>query len=395
MGINDENFPVGANSLGAPKDPRVSGDVPGSASSGPGNLNVYRYPLDVGSVEYPHYAVFYISKRQGDVGENEVLTNQNVNVDVSNQNRPDRIESATLRAGLATYQFVAGGATLGTEVVKSTASTFGGRANTAVKATGAVLGASAALSAAMDDVVRNRERVFLRDAIALYMNDVPSTTYRAGWDTADVGVLGGAPEVISNVGQNFSSAVNAFQGGNILEGGGELLGAGKAAIQGLGGMAAVAALKNQKGPLSAFGDASALTQTSSGIAVNPFKVQMFKSMGFRSFSFNYVFLPKNKEEYNQARDIIKTFKRYMHPTKKGTFFLGYPAEFSIQFFFRNAPNEHLFKISSCALTDMKVAYGGADFVTFKGTEGAPAEISMSLTFTELELLTEDRIKDNY
>ncbi len=41
---------------------------------------------------------------------------------------------------------------------------------------------------------------------------------------------------------------------------------------------------------------------------------------------------------------------------------------------------------------MKVEYGGNDFITIKGTNGKPAEISMSLSFIELELMTRERIE---
>lgn len=383
--MGNKRFSDGANALfdreKSVNDPRVEGGTPGSnIDNGPGSLRVFRYPMDVGSDEYPHYAMFYISKRSSDVGSEEVLTTNEVTLDKSNENRPDRLTSGQRRA-IAGYAGAVGVGTAAVEVAKDTARFFGGRANSAIKTTAALTGAGVGI-ASLSSVVANRERVMLRDAIALYMNDKPSTTYKAGWDTDNVGTLGGAPEILSNVGSNLAA--------------GEILQAGEAALRGLGGVAGTVALKNaDKGPLSQLGNVSSLVQSSSGIAPNPFKVQMFRNMGFRNFSFTYTFLPKNKEEYKQAKEIIMRFKKYMHPTRKNTFFLGYPAEFSIIFFYKDAPNEELFKISSCALTDMRVEYGGTDFVTFKGTKGAPAEMTMSLTFAELEILTDDRIQENY
>lgn len=380
--MGNKRFSDGANALfdqeKTVNDPRVEGGTPGSnIDNGPGSLRVFRYPMDVGSDEYPHYAMFYISKRSSDVGSEEVLTTNEVTLDKSNENRPDRLTSEQ-RTALAGYTGIAGLGTAAVELAKDTARFFGGRANTAIKTTAALTGAGIGAKS-LTSIVENRERVMLRDAIALYMNDRPSTTYKAGWDTSDIGTLGGAPEVLSNIG----SASGILQ-------------AGKAALDGAGGLSGAVALKNaDKGPLSQLGNVSALVQSSSGIAPNPFKVQMFRNMGFRNFSFTYTFLPKNDPEYKQAKEIIMRFKKYMHPTRKSTFFLGYPAEFSIIFFYKDAPNEELFKISSCALTDMRVEYGGTDFVTFKGTKGAPAEMTMTLTFAELEILTDDRIQENY
>jgi hypothetical protein len=87
----------------------------------------------------------------------------------------------------------------------------------------------------------------------------------------------------------------------------------------------------------------------------------------------------------------------MHPTTgKQKFFLSYPAEFNIEYHYReNGRNTYLPQISSCALTNLKIEYGGSDFVTFKGTNGAPAEISLSLSFTELEVLTDERVEQGF
>ena len=58
-------------------------------------------------------------------------------------------------------------------------------------------------------------------------------------------------------------------------------------------------------------------------------------------------------------------------------------------------NKALYKISNCALTNLSIEYGGTDFITFKGTQGYPTEISMKLEFTELEVLSRERIEVGY
>ena len=89
----------------------------------------------------------------------------------------------------------------------------------------------------------------------------------------------------------------------------------------------------------------------------------------------------------------------MHPENDPTgLFLEYPSEFDIKYLYRGDENKELSKISTCALTDMKITYGNQDaFTTVKSTNhpGAPAEINIELAFTELETLTSKRIQDGF
>ena len=73
------------------------------------------------------------------------------------------------------------------------------------------------------------------------------------------------------------------------------------------------------------------------------------------------------------------------------FFLIYPAEFSLQYMYKENENPHVHQFSDCVLTSMSVKYGGQDFVTFKGTPGMPAEVTMSLKFKEIVPITGDRV----
>jgi hypothetical protein len=143
------------------------------------------------------------------------------------------------------------------------------------------------------------------------------------------------------------------------------------------------------------------------VTTNPFKEQLFRNMGFRTFAFDYVFLPKSKNEALMVRNIVNTFKYYMHPgmNPSNPYWLTYPAEFDISFHSYGQPNEYLHKISSCVLTNLDVDFGSDnDFMTFKpdGEDvngvtraGYPTEITLKLQFTELEVLTRNRVGDGY
>ena len=140
------------------------------------------------------------------------------------------------------------------------------------------------------------------------------------------------------------------------------------------------------------GDIAGAIDAASGNTLNPFKEQLFRSMGFRKFAFVYKFAPKNKTEYLNVMSIIHLFKYHMHPEIDDVnMTLIYPSEFDIEFRYKEERNNNLSKISSCALSDVKVTYGNQDsFTTIQGEKGAPAEINLELVFTELEMLTRSK-----
>jgi len=362
-------------------------------------FNVMRYPSEIGqtNLDFPHYTMFFITKRLGDVPNREVI--RKFKVDVSNSHRPD----LNVEAGKIAFEtgLIVGGVQAGVSFVKKVATTFGGKAGIISTGTGGAAGGGAAGLLSQDDrietLTENRERVYLKDVVALYMSDKPSASYKAYWKDADIGSL--ASKTFLDAAAGLRTAISELGAGDFVDGGKRLVESAMTAIKGAGPAATAYFMKNaNKSPLGILGGIEELASSSLGVAINPFTVQLFKNMGFRTFTFSYVFLPKNKFEYTEAQKIIRTFKKYMHPTRNqatGGVFLGYPAEFEIQYFYRNQENTHLFKIASCALTDLKVEYGGADFTTFRELPGAPAEMTLQLSFTELEILTADRIEQGY
>lgn len=387
---NGRNFQSGAYKVEGQPVKWRQGDLEKSNAG----LNIMRYPSELGTVQYPHFVMFYISVRTSDIGEKEQKAGfaPPGTVNFSSQNR---FETSPGAIRVAEGALVLGAAEAGRKVVDSASDIMnkGGipsEVTRKVEVGGFLAGAGVGV-ALTKRFEGGADRVTLKTAIALYMNNRPSTAYSANWQDTDLGVLGGAPGMLTNVKNVFTGT-----GADDITGG--RLDAAKNVLTGLGGAAASLAVKNvNSGIAGEFGDAAGAFSAATGQAVNPFKAQLFKNMGFRTFSFDYVFLPKNLAEYEQVQNIIKTFKLYMHPTMSSDkFFMGYPAEFNIEYQYReNGYNENLYRISSCALTNMKVDYGGSDFMTFKGTGGAPAEISMSLAFTELELLTRARIEAGY
>jgi hypothetical protein len=143
---------------------------------------------------------------------------------------------------------------------------------------------------------------------------------------------------------------------------------------------------------------------------NKFSEQLFKGVQRRSFSFSWELVPFSKEDVIRIYSIVYAFKKYSHPKMAGAgMFLDYPGQFKIGFFNGTKQNDFLFRIGMCACTKVDVTYGGKDLIFFRDFEatippfsqsakafGAPANsIKLSLEFTELELLTRERIQQGY
>jgi len=220
---------------------------------------------------------------------------------------------------------------------------------------------------------------FLNSAIHLHVPQSIISAYQADWQSEELGIAGALTNRRFN--QTDATEIVELAGRGIIAGAADIPRAA-----GLGNASVGGAIEAQSKKLN-----------------NPFKEQLFKSIGFRKFAFQYQFSPKNESELYHVEEIIKLFKYHMHPElTPGNSFLTYPSEFAIQFLHYEPTggyimtNEHLPKISSCALTDVKITYGpDGSFQTIKDTFGAPSEITMELSFTELETLTANRIASGY
>jgi len=205
--------------------------------------------------------------------------------------------------------------------------------------------------------------------IRLHVPQSPQEQYGAGWSEVDFGLLG------RYANQTNASLLTDVQ--NI----GNLQGEERERL--VRYVTDIAGIANAAGFNFKLSD---MVDLQTGKTPNPYKEQLFKSMNFRTFPFQYKFVPKDNHELTQAFKIINTFRRHMHP-EKSDFFMKYPSEFSIQYFFRDQENKWLAKIANCALVDMKLDYGsGGTYTTIQEKKGAPSEITMTLQFKELELI---------
>lgn len=149
-----------------------------------------------------------------------------------------------------------------------------------------------------------------------------------------------------------------------------------------------------------------------GRVVNPRLEKLFKQKDFRNFNFSWEFYPKTKDEVEQVRNIIETFRYHAHPSRenepgsddssKVQVNLRVPGEFEIRFLSSNpspnaagfVENEYLPSIGRCSLTTISVDYTpNSMYSSFQ--DNSPTAIVFSLQFSEMGLLTREAIDKGY
>ena len=358
-----------------------------------------RYPIDVGnSAEYPHYVVFYPLVREGTKRGKELLASGGRIFDQTDQNRvdPENGGKATAAAGAIVGAPI--GAATGAGFAKSLGASLtenggktvnpnplatGGPVSIGIKMAaglvGGILGAGAGAAAglAASAIAGEQRLVIGSDEIVLYIPDKLSTGYNANYETADLGALiGGLASGKASVGGLFTEGTETAD----------------YLIRKAGRVANIAG----------FDQFTNVLQATSKRVENPYKEQLFRSMGFRKFSFDYRFAPRTAAEAEMVfgrpegigPGILELFTSHMHPTlSPNGLFQTYPSEFMIIYYHNGAENTFVRKISNCVLTDMTIDYGAEGFTTFEN--GCPTEAFVRLQFSELETLTTDRIEKGY
>ena len=220
----------------------------------------------------------------------------------------------------------------------------------------------------------------MESAIALHVPTDLSISYSANWSPTDMAGMAAA----ATVGDSIGNAIEQLTKSGITQSAGELSNAGGAGINYL-----VSRGLQTQGIGEFVGKVS-------GTAANPKKEQLFRNVDFRTFSFNYQFFPRSREEAQKVQAIIKTFKLHMHPEFKDAshFLYTYPSEFDIYYYQNGQENMNIHRHTSCVLTDMNISYTPQGILsTFE--DGMPTQINVQLQFKELALLTKEAIADGY
>jgi len=218
-----------------------------------------------------------------------------------------------------------------------------------------------------------------------------STDYNPSYTSADLGLAAG--QVLKPADQKIynTQGPESLLKGTSLEG---MTGAGALAT-GLGGGigAAVAGVASGVGSTNF----NAFTKVAAGVAQNPHKILLFTGVDFRDHRFSWRLSPRSRDESDAINDIINYFTFYSHPEYvAGGLFFKYPEFFNIKF----RHKDYLFEMQPSVCTDIQVNYHGQGFPAYirdangSGTP-APAEIELSLTFKEVEIITKNTLRTQF
>ena len=229
----------------------------------------------------------------------------------------------------------------------------------------------------------------IKDSIALYLPANVQDTTAATYQDAATGVLGYGLQQAFQMGKQWNE--NDFEK-LAKTAGGTAANIIQKAIENLGGEL-LEGLTGVEGPV-------ATVNKMFGRAENPFVEVLFQTMGLREFKYNFNFAPRNEKETEEIQQIIQLFRFHMAPELQGenSRYLTLPSEFDIHYMYRahggkSYENDYFNRIGTCVLKNVDVDYTPGKVRTFE--HGAPTQITMSLSFTETELLTKEKINAGY
>lgn len=145
-------------------------------------------------------------------------------------------------------------------------------------------------------------------------------------------------------------------------------------------------------------DTGRVMQAATKVTTNPHVEVLFDGVGGnRTFNYSFKFYPTSEEESQTISSVIQFFRFHSAPEVTidegyGRFY-RYPSTFDIEVMNGGARNEFLVKYFSCACTSVNTNYNGTNWVTF--ANGAPSEVSLELSFVELEQITKEKIVEGF
>lgn len=224
--------------------------------------------------------------------------------------------------------------------------------------------------------------VMTNTTIDLYMPPEVAATYTSEWNSESLGIAGAAVDGSlglynsSGMGDGWNKIKNYFSDNS-----------------GYGVMNTAAGTLQGVTSISAKDTLSVITSTTE----NPYMEVLFKGITNREFTFTFKMIPRNKPEQEIIKRIVHEFKFHRAPEFKNdgnNAYMIFPSEFDIQFIHKDSENPWLFKISTCALTNVTINYS-PDGNYSSHSDGAPFATELTLSFMELETLTKERIKSGY
>ena len=154
--------------------------------------------------------------------------------------------------------------------------------------------------------------------------------------------------------------------------------------------ALIAAISGQAvGALGGNVSGSSIVARATGQVFNPNLELLFNGVNLRVFPFTFEFFPRNREEGEEVRQIIRLLKYSMVPSRGDQgIFIKAPYVFQLEYMKGSKPHPFLNRFQPMALTNMSVNYTGSNtYSTFY--DGTPTHIRLELLFKELNPVYKD------
>ena len=229
----------------------------------------------------------------------------------------------------------------------------------------------------------------ISDSIALYLPANVADNTSARYEDTPTGILGVSAVDIIRGYKSFKEEDFEVTG---KVAGKALTEIGQEILKNLGG-AFIEGLTNTEGAVP-------LANRIFGRAENPFVEVFFNSMNVRTFTYNFNFAPRNEDETMEIQQIIQLFRFHMAPELQETNsrYLTLPSEFDIHYMYKaqngnGYENDFYGRVGTCVLENVSTNYTPNGVKSF--ANGAPTQITMSLSFKEIETLTKEKINQGY
>lgn len=248
-------------------------------------------------------------------------------------------------------------------------------------------------------------------SISLYMPDTLSAQYSSSYDELRLTDLGAGINTLRNIDQiagpgKMKSIMDGFKSGGIsggLKQAGNIASTDPAAIslltRGVGGAGNALGNKIGIGGVNVENLESVVLK-GQGYAINPQLQMIYRGIGLRSFTLAFVFTPNSQDESNEVNYIINQFKYHFAPTlmagkevSSDSMYLIPPSIFTISFMIDGTENKFLPKYGNCVLKDLDINYTPNGWASYD--DGAPVQTTLTLTFTETEILDKMKIQKGY
>jgi len=230
--------------------------------------------------------------------------------------------------------------------------------------------------------VSKAARTRINTHIAMYMPESVTTGYSTQYTDTEIGFITSAG----------IDAYEKFAQGN-MRGGLEEIGRRNTDLAN----ALNSMMLTTAGALPGLSGLKAAAEMRSGVVLSDRMELAFKGIDKRTFQYDFKMVPKSEDEAREIKEIVNMFKVNMLPEYAGNDVHGrsliVPNTFNIKYMYAGKENSFLHKIGECACTSMSVTYGGERYKTHAAVDdGAPPiQTNLSLTFTELDLVTREQV----